>query len=189
MRENWRIKLSVLAGVSALAFSALTVVPAVAEESAGGLQEVGIPAGVRIVEGSAPADGVDIPSLEPEAEAEPGKTGAFSVAAKAAPAANTCLGSTAAYGVKGCFQHNGDIVWSGDTRKDGMSSAVGVYTDYGRAAEVCVNKLGVNTWATCDKDYRETGNVRLRVLRYDGDTGKFYQPESWSGWIPVDGKY
>ncbi|MFI7236347.1 hypothetical protein [Streptomyces cyaneofuscatus] len=47
----------------------------------------------------------------------------------------------------------------------------------------------MNTWATCDKDYRETGNVRLRVLRYDGDTGKFYQPESWSGWIPVDGKY
>lgn len=192
MRENWRIKLSVLAGVSALAFSALTAVPAVAEEAAGGLQEVEMPADVTIVEGFAPADGVGIPSLEPEAEAEPDKTGGPSsaaAAAKAAPAANTCLGSTAAYGVKGCFQHNSDIVWSGDTKKDGMSSAVGVYTDYGRAAEVCVNKLGVNTWATCDKDYRETGNVRLRALRYDGDTGKFYQPESWSGWIPVDGKY
>ncbi|CAM5726440.1 hypothetical protein SBADM41S_09116 [Streptomyces badius] len=57
-----------------------------------------------------------------------------------------------------------------------MSAAVGVYTDYGRAEEVCVNKLGVNTWATCNKDYRESGNVRLRILRYDGDTGKLTSP-------------
>ncbi|MEU3833466.1 hypothetical protein [Streptomyces microflavus] len=185
MRENWRIKVSVVAGVSALAFSALMAAPAVADEAADGLQEVQMPAGVKIVEGLAPVAGADAPSLEPEADAP------FSAAAaaKAAPAANTCLGSTAAYGAKGCFQHNGDIVWAGDTQKDGMSAAVGVYTDYGRAAEVCINKLGVNTWATCNKDYRETGNVRLRVFRYDGDTGKFYQPESWSGWIPVDGKY
>ncbi|MFD5902200.1 hypothetical protein ACFV6B_26075 [Streptomyces microflavus] len=185
MRENWRIKVSVVAGVSALAFSALMAAPAVADEAASSLQEVQMPADVKIVEGLAPVAGADAPSLEPEADAP------FSAAAaaKAAPAANTCLGSTAAYGSKGCFQHNGDIVWAGDTQKDGMSAAVGVYTDYGRAAEVCINKLGVNTWATCNKDYRETGNVRLRVFRYDGDTGKFYQPESWSGWIPVDGKY
>ncbi|MGW9304568.1 hypothetical protein ACWHA3_27630 [Streptomyces cyaneofuscatus] len=185
MRENWRIKVSVLAGASALAFSALTAVPAVADEAVGDLQEVQMPVDVKIVEGLAPAAGSDVPSLEPTTDAP------FSAAAvaKAAPGSSTCLGSTAAYGVTGCFQHNGDIVWAGDTKKDGMSAAVGVYTDYGRAAEVCINKLGVNTWATCDKDYRETGNVRLRALRYDGDTGKFYQPESWSGWIPVDGKY
>ncbi|MFB8105372.1 MULTISPECIES: hypothetical protein [Streptomyces] len=187
MRENWRIKVSAIAGASALAFSALTATPALAEEPAGGLQEVEMPAGVMIVEGLAPDPGADLPSLEPEAETADAPS-ATQAAAKAAPT-NTCLGATAAYGAKGCFQHNGDIVWAGDTKKDGMSAAVGVYTDYGRAAEVCINKLGVNTWATCDKDYRESGNVRLRVLRYDGDTGKFYQPESWSGWVPVDGKF
>ncbi|WP_112490996.1 hypothetical protein [Streptomyces bacillaris] len=185
MRENRRIKVGVLAGVSALAFSVLTGAPALADGPADGLQEVEMPAGVRIVEGLAPGAGGDVPSLEDEADAPVMSM----AAAKAAPAANTCLGTTAAYGAKGCFQHNGDIVWAGDTQKDGMSAAVGVYTDYGRAPEVCINRLGVNTWATCDKDYRETGNVRMRVLRYDGDTGKFYQPESWSGWIPVDGKY
>ncbi|MFJ4969568.1 hypothetical protein [Streptomyces sp. NPDC088755] len=185
MRENWRIKVSALAGASALAFSALTVTPALAEDAVDSLQEVQMPADVKIVEGVAPEAGTDLPSFEPEADAP----SAVQASAKAVPSANTCLGSTAAYGVKGCLQHNRDIVWSGDTKKDGMSAAVGVYTDYGRAAEVCINKLGVNTWATCDKDYREAGNVRLRVLRYDGDTGKFYQPETWSGWIPVDGKY
>lgn len=70
-----------------------------------------------------------------------------------------------------------------------MSSAVGVYTDYGRASFVCINSGGSGSWATCNKDYWEKGDVQLRVLRYDGDTDTFYQPEAWSGWIPVDGQY
>ncbi|MFB6670467.1 hypothetical protein [Streptomyces parvus] len=186
MRENWRSKLSVLAGASALALSAVTATPALADDAPETPVEIQLPADVRIVEGLATEPGTEIPFPADEDETT-GPVGAM--AAKAAPPSNTCLGATAAYGSSGCFQHNGDIIWAGDTKKDGMSAAVGVYTDYGRAEEVCVNKLGVNTWATCNKDYRESGNVRLRILRYDGDTGKFYQPETWSGWIPVDGKF
>ncbi|OKJ57945.1 hypothetical protein [Streptomyces sp. CB02115] len=196
MRENWRSKLSVLAGASALALSAVTATPALADDAPVSPQEVQMPTDVKIVEGGATDPGAEVPfPADQEDQAVPvgtpvpgGQVEAVG-AAKAAPSSSTCLGSTAAYGVSGCFQHNGDIVWAGDTKKDGMSAAVGVYTDYGRAEEVCVNKLGVDTWATCNKDYREGGDVRLRVLRYDGDTGKFYQPETWSGWIPVDGKY
>ncbi|MFI1222216.1 MULTISPECIES: hypothetical protein [unclassified Streptomyces] len=190
MSENWRSKLSVLAGASALALSAVTATPALADDAPVSPQEVQMPADLRIVEGVAPAPGTTVPSpAESAGETEPAGSAEAVAAAKAASPSNTCLGSTSVYGSSGCFQHNGDIVWAGDTKKDGMSAAVGVYTDYGRAEEVCVNKLGVNTWATCNKDYRENGKVRLRVLRYDGDTGKFYQPETWSGWIPVDGKY
>ncbi|MFD4341537.1 hypothetical protein ACFWPP_30695 [Streptomyces anulatus] len=205
MRENWRSKLSVLAGASALALSAVTATPALADDAPVGFQEVRMPTDVKIVEGGATDPGAVVPfpadqddqagpvqSVDPAGPVETPVQGGQAEAvgaAKATPSSSTCLGSTAAYGVSGCFQHNGDIVWAGDTKKDGMSAAVGVYTDYGRAEEVCVNKLGVDTWATCNKDYRENGDVRLRVLRYDGDTGKFYQPETWSGWIPVDGKY
>ncbi|MFE9695664.1 hypothetical protein [Streptomyces sp. NPDC006270] len=201
MRENWRSKLSVLAGTSALVLSAVTATPALADDAPVSPQEVRMPANMKIVEGGATEPGAAAPSpaerAEPAAPAGPavsaGPAGTMEAeavgTAQAAPSSNTCLGSTAAYGASGCFQHSGDIVWAGDTKKDGMSAAVGVYTDYGRAAEVCVNKLGVDTWATCNKNYGEGGNVRLRVLRYDGDTGKFYQPETWSGWIPVDGKY
>ncbi|MGC5529317.1 hypothetical protein [Streptomyces sp. SR-10] len=196
MRENWRSKLSVLAGASALALSAVTATPALADDAPVSPQEVQMPADVKIVEGGVTDPGAAVPLPADEAEqagpvetATPGGQAEAVGAAKATPSSSTCLGSTAAYGVSGCFQHNGDIVWAGDTKKDGMSAAVGVYTDYGRAEEVCVNKLGADTWATCNKDYREGGDVRLRVLRYDGDTGKFYQPETWSGWIPVDGKY
>ncbi|EGJ73803.1 hypothetical protein STTU_1014 [Streptomyces sp. Tu6071] len=130
---------------------------------------------MKITEGVAPAPGTPLPDM--------------SDVAKASSPGSTCLGKTAAYGSNGCFQHNGDIIWAGDTEKDGMSAAVGVYTDYGRPAEACLDTLGVNTWATCNKDYSEKGNVRLQVWRYDGDTGKFYQPEAWSSWIPVDGQY
>ncbi|MEU4179010.1 hypothetical protein [Streptomyces sp. NPDC026589] len=194
MREKWRSKVSVLAGASALAVSVVTVSPALADGVPAGPQEVRIPADVRIVEGGATAPGETVPfpaeAAEPAGPVEGATPGGQAEAvAAAAPSSSACLGSTAAYGASGCFQHNGDIVWAGDTKKDGMSAAVGVYTDYGRAEEVCVNKLGVDTWATCNKDYREDGNVRLRVLRYDGDTGKFYQPETWSGWIPVNGKF
>jgi hypothetical protein len=187
MRGNWRSKVSVLAGASALALSAVTATPALADDAPEAPLEVQMPADVKIVAGAAPAPGTEVPF--PVDGTETTGTADAVASAMAAPPSNTCLGATAAYGSSGCFQHNGDIIWAGDTKKDGMSAAVGVYTDYGRAEEVCVNKLGVNTWATCNKDYRETGNVRLRVLRYDGDTGKFYQPEAWSGWIPVDGKY
>ncbi|MFE7142077.1 hypothetical protein ACFVAG_30390 [Streptomyces sp. NPDC057644] len=187
MRENWRSKLSVLAGASALALAAVTATPALADDAPEAPVEVQLPVDVKVVEGAAAEPGPDFP-FPADGDETTGAADAVA-SAKAAPPSGTCLGATAAYGSNGCFQHNGDIVWAGDTRKDGMSAAVGVYTDYGRAEEVCVNKLGVNTWATCNKDYRETGNVRLRVLRYDGDTGKFYQPEAWSGWIPVDGKF
>ncbi|MFH9292605.1 hypothetical protein [Streptomyces sp. NPDC017520] len=200
MREKWRSKLSVLAGASALAVSVVTVTPALADDAPVGPQEVRMPADVRIVEGGATAPGETVPfpaeqagPVGPAGPAGPVESaasgGQAEAVAAAAPSSSACLGSTAAYGASGCFQHSGDIVWAGDTKKDGMSAAVGVYTDYGRAEEVCVNKLGVDTWATCNKNYREDGNVRLRVLRYDGDTGKFYQPETWSGWIPVDGKF
>ncbi|WP_103534308.1 hypothetical protein [Streptomyces sp. SM11] len=187
MRGNWRSKLSVLVGASALAFSAVTATPALADDAPEAPLEVQVPADVEIVEGIAPEPGTEVPF--PVGGTETTGTADAVASAMAAPPSNTCLGATAAYGSSGCFQHNGDIVWAGDTKKDGMSAAIGVYTDYGRAEAVCINKLGVNTWATCNKDYRETGNVRLRVLRYDGDTGKFYQPEAWSGWIPVDGEY
>lgn len=205
MRESWRSKLSVLAGASALALSAVTATPALADDAPVSPQEVQMPADVKIVEGGVTDPGAAVPfpadqegragpveSVDPAGAVEtpvPGGRAEAVGAAKAVPSSSTCLGSTAAYGTSGCFQHNGDIVWAGDTKKDGMSAAVGVYTDYGRAEEVCVNKLGVDTWATCNKDYREGGGVRLRVLRYDGDTGKFYQPETWSGWIPVDGRF
>ncbi|MEW2313436.1 hypothetical protein AB0918_33160 [Streptomyces sp. NPDC006864] len=197
MRENWRSKSSVLAGAAALALSAVTVTPALAHPAVTATLafaddvpqtsvEVPLPADVRIVEGLTTEAGTEAPLPGDEG----GTTEPVGVmAAKAAPPSNACLGATAAYGASGCFQHNGDIIWAGDTEKDGMSAAVGIYTDYGRAEEVCINKLGVNTWATCNKNYRESGNVRLRVLRYDGDTGKFYQPEATSGWLPVDGKF
>ncbi|MFH9609995.1 hypothetical protein [Streptomyces sp. NPDC017448] len=193
MRGNRRSKLSVLAGASALALSAATATPALARDAARAAVEVSMPADIGIVEGVATAPGAE-PGTDTPFPADEDETGTAGkaeavVSAQAAPPSSTCLGGTAAYGAKGCFQHNGDIVWAGDTQKDGMSAAVGVYTDYGRAAEVCVNKLGAATWATCNKDYRESGDIRLRVLRYDGDTGKFYQPEAWSGWLPVDGKF
>ncbi|MFH8989335.1 hypothetical protein [Streptomyces sp. NPDC017940] len=167
--------MGVLAGASALVLPVTAAPPAPAADPTGHLVEVPMPADVEIVEGVVPAAGTPVPSL--------GGT------PRAAAAAEACLGATSAYGAKGCFQPHGDIIWSRDTEKDGMSAAVGVYTDYGRPAAVCVNRLGADTWATCDKDYREDGNVRLRALRYNGDNGKFYQPETWSGWIPVDGQY
>ncbi|MEV0443758.1 hypothetical protein AB0I84_25795 [Streptomyces spectabilis] len=176
MRENWHVKLSVLAGASALALSAVVATPAWADESSGGFEEVQMPEDVEIVEGVAPAPGT----------VDPPMGGTYKAAAAASGA---CLGATSIYGAKGCYQPRGDVVWSRDTEKDGMSAAVGIYTDYGRPAAVCINTLGADTWATCDKDYRESGKVRLRILRYNGDNGKFYQPESWSGWIPVDGQY
>ncbi|MFD5700548.1 hypothetical protein [Streptomyces lasiicapitis] len=175
MRAKLRVKLSVLAGASALALSVVAATPALADDSSEGLEEVQMPADVEVLEGVAPVPGTAVPFI--------------GGASKAAAASGTCLGATSAYGAKGCFQPHGDVVWSHDTEKDGMSAAVGVYTNYGRAAAVCINKLGVGTWATCNKDYSEDGDVRLRVLRYDGDTGKFYQPQAWSGWIPVDGQY
>ncbi|WP_393057564.1 hypothetical protein [Streptomyces sp. LN549] len=174
MRERMRGRWAVLGGVAALAFSIPTTAPALADESAPALQEVSVPAGAEVIRGTAAVPG-----------AEPSRVGLFA----AAPSSSECLGPVAAYGAQGCFQHYGDTTWSGDTVADGMSAAVGVYTDYGRASFVCINNQGAGTWATCKKDYWEDGDVQLRVLRYDGDTGKFYQPEAWSGWIPADGQF
>lgn len=151
----------------------LAATPALADSAPDEPQEVSMPAGTEIVVGVAPALGAAVPSTD---------------SALAAAASHPCLGTTSTYGARGCFQPYGDVIWSRDTERDGKSSAVGVYTDYGRASSVCINKGGVDTWATCNKDYWEKGNVQLRVLRYDSDTGKFYQPEDWSGWIPVDGQ-
>ncbi|WP_324607912.1 hypothetical protein [Streptomyces sp. Tu6071] len=91
-------------------------------------------------------------------------------------------------GSQGCFQPYGDVVFSGDTQADGRSSVTIVYTDYGREPFGCYNSTGANTWVKCNKNYREDGNVYLKVLRYDKPTGKYYQPEAKSSWIPVDGQ-
>ncbi len=162
-----------LSGVAAFTFSVLTAAPALADESPEVLREVSVPAGTEIVEGALVSSGTG-----------PAQAGL----SKAAPTGE-CLGPIAAYGVQGCFQHYGDITWVGDTKSDGMSAAVGVFTRYGRASFVCLDTQGVNTWATCKKNYWEDGDVRLQALRYDRNTGKFYEPENWSGWIPVDGQY
>ncbi|MEW2347521.1 hypothetical protein AB0904_07600 [Streptomyces sp. NPDC006684] len=188
MRNKWRAELGVLTGASALVLSAVTASPVAADETPPatargdegpppGWREVEMPPGTKIAEGVAPARDAPLPDVKAAA------------AAAAAGPPSSCLGATAAYGAGGCFVPYGDIFWVGDLRKDGMSAAVGIYTDYGRAPDVCLNKNGVNTWVTCNKDYREDGNVRLQVWRYDSGTGKFYQPEAWSSWIPVDGQY
>ncbi|WP_199781380.1 hypothetical protein [Streptomyces sp. SPB074] len=130
-------------------------------------------------------EGVDMGTAGPLAES--GTEAAR--AATATTAAPSCIGTTAAYGATVCFVPYGDVVWVLDTKKDGMSAAGGVYTDYGRASRVCVNSAGVNHWVKCDYDYWEKGNIQLRALRYDSGTAKFYVPDAWSDWLPVDGKY
>ncbi|MFI6642686.1 hypothetical protein [Streptomyces sp. NPDC050504] len=109
---------------------------------------------------------------------------ASTLSAAAVPPDSWCAN---AYGSKVCFQHDGDVVWVLDTVSDGMSAVGGVYTNYGRAPEACRNKAGAKQWVYCDKDYAEDGKVRLRALRYDGDTGKYYQPQAYSAWLSVDG--
>lgn len=180
MRARMSGRWAVLGGVTALTTSLLTSAPARAEEPLNALRKVLFPvSAIDLIT----ADTVeDVPTVTPK---EPFPT----TLSQAATTTGACLGATASYGAEGCFQHNGDTTWVADTVADGMSAAVGVYTDYGRPSFACINNQGAHTWAICKKDYRETGNVRLRILRYDGDTKKFYQPESWSGWIPVDGQF
>ncbi|WP_431034267.1 hypothetical protein ACQYWQ_11540 [Streptomyces sp. P6-2-1] len=131
--------------------------------------------------------GVDMGTRGPFAES--GAEGAAPRASAAATSAPTCIGTTVAYGSTACFVPYGDVVWVLDTKKDGMSAAGGVYTDYGRSSRVCLNKAGVNHWVKCDYDYWEKGNIQLRALRYDSGTAKFYVPDAWSDWLPVDGKF
>ncbi|MFE7627265.1 hypothetical protein [Streptomyces sp. NPDC057509] len=168
-----RGRLGALTGAAVLAVSVMTTMPALADESPGELREVTLPPGTEIV-------------MATPVAASKGTSAPASADAGGLPA--ECLGVTASYGAVGCFQHYGDTVWSADTQADGMSSAVGVYTDYGREPAVCVNPRGVGTMATCKYDYWEKGNVQLLVMRYDGDTGTFYQPQARSSWLPVDGK-
>ncbi|MET8554112.1 hypothetical protein ABZV64_03965 [Streptomyces sp. NPDC004959] len=132
-------------------------------------------------------EGVDMGTQGPFAESGPDAEATR--AAEETTAAPSCIGTTVAYGSTVCFVPHGDVVWVLDTKKDGMSAAGGVYTDYGRASRVCVNKAGVNHWVRCDYDYWEKGNIQLRALRYDSGTQKFYVPDAWSDWLPVDGKY
>ncbi len=133
-------------------------------------------------------EGVDMGTQGPLADTG-AADGMATRAAAETTAAPSCIGTTVAYGSTVCFAPYGDVVWVLDTKKDGMSAAGGVYTDYGRGSRVCVNKAGVDHWVKCDYDYWEKGNVQLRALRYDSGTGKFYVPDAWSDWIPVDGKY
>lgn len=164
-----------LAGAAALGCALLGTGPAsAADEEPGTTPEV--------------VEGVDMGTRGPFAESGAAE-GLATRAVAAADAAPRCVGTTAAYGSTTCFVPHGDVVWVLDTRKDGMSAAAGVYTDYGRASRVCVNKAGANHWVTCDYDYWEKGDIRLRALRYDSGTQRFYVPEAWSAWIPVDGKY
>ncbi|WP_306292943.1 hypothetical protein [Streptomyces tsukubensis] len=108
--------------------------------------------------------------------------------AKAAGSTHACLGATAVAGAEGCFQPYGDVIWVHDTKSDGRSAAVGVTTDYGRAGYVCIHSGGAGTWGTCNKNYKETGNVKLQVATYEKPTGRYFQPLAYSGWIPVDGQ-
>nr|WP_301251540.1 hypothetical protein [Streptomyces somaliensis] len=141
---------------------------------------------------AAPATAEDPVADVPEWTVAPGTDQSDATTGTRAPMSSSSLPPdswcVSTYGSKVCFQHDGDVVWVLDTASDGMSAIGGVYTDYGRAPEACRNKSGYNTWVKCDKDYDESGNVRLRALRYDGDTGRYYQPEAYSGWLPVDGR-
>lgn len=130
---------------------------------------------------------VDVPAwtVQDGVAQAPATIGAVStLAASSVPPDSWCV---SVYGSKTCFQHDGDVVWVLNTAADGMSAVGGICADYGRAAEACRNKSGNGVWVTCDKDYAESGNIRLRALRYDGDTGKYDQPEAYSGWLPVGG--
>ncbi|MCP9956268.1 hypothetical protein [Streptomyces sudanensis] len=125
-------------------------------------------------------------TLTPGTEEDGAATGVRTPMASSSLPPDSWCAST--YGSKVCFQHDGDVVWVLDTAADGMSAIGGVYTDHGRGPEACRNKSGHNRWVKCAKDYDESGRVRLRALRYDGDTGRYHQPEAYSGWLPVDGR-
>jgi hypothetical protein len=80
-------------------------------------------------------------------------------------------------GAEGCFEPDGDKFYVKDTKADGYSAVVRWYTDYGRWG-TCRNSLGAGKWAVCNKDFKEGYYIHWRVTRYNGDTGKWVDPES-----------
>lgn len=168
MRVNGRLKTAVAGGALALALSAFGVSPVEADDGQPTGLEVEMPTDLKITEATEVPEGT-----EPSA---------------AAAATHPCIGYTATYASSGCFQAYGDVIIAKDLLADGKSAAVGVFTDYGRAAEVCIVSFGAGTTGKCDMDYWEKGNVQLKVLLYDYDTDEYYQPIAWSDWLPVDGQ-
>lgn len=197
LRGVHKVRRGVLTGAAALACAAaLLATPAAAEDEPARPEATTLPAGTTPTEGVDQGPAIDA-ATAPQPETAPDATASASTATASASSAATsasgppsdCIGRTAAYGSSVCFVPEGDVVWVLDTEKDGMSAAAGIYTDYGRGAEACLDKSGANHWVKCDFDYSEKGNVQLRAFRYDTDTDKFYVPEAYSDWIPVNGKY
>ncbi|CAM5711140.1 hypothetical protein SALBM135S_01633 [Streptomyces alboniger] len=173
MSTKTRLQCAVLSGAAMFALSATVAFPAQADEQPSAeLVKVEMPADLEIVEAT------------PATAATPAPD---SAAASRAPS-RPCLGVTSTYGSAGCFQPYGDLIWTQDTASDGLSSVTVVYTDYGRPAYGCVNSNKADSWGYCNKDYKEKGNVRLKVLRYDSKTKDWYQPIAQSDLIPVDGQ-
>lgn len=188
MRGHRSGRWGALAGAVVIVTSLLLAGPALADEAPSGAPGTAqTPADTHLVDGA--DQGTTGPEDGTPADAQAPGQPATQVTAAAAAAPGNCIGRTAAYGSTVCFVPGGDVVWVLDTQKDGMSAAAGIYTDYGRGAEACLNKSGVNHWVKCDFNYSEKGNIQLRAFRYDSGTGKFYVPETYSDWIPVDGKY
>ncbi|MFE9252226.1 hypothetical protein [Streptomyces sp. NPDC007088] len=191
LRGVHKVRRGALTGAAALACAAaLLATPAAAGEEPAD-SDAAFPAGATLSEGvdqSPATDGATEAGPETAPDATVSARSAAATSASSGPPSD-CIGRTAAYGSSACFVPDGDVVWVLDTEKDGMSAAAGIYTDYGRAPEACLNKSGVNHWVKCDFDYSEKGRVQLRAFRYDTDTDKFYVPEAYSDWLPVNGRY
>ncbi|MER5652699.1 hypothetical protein ACIRRT_39885 [Streptomyces sp. NPDC102256] len=173
MGLKMRLKCVVIGGAATLAMSSLVAYPAQADtQPPAGYVEVDMPADLEIVEAT------------PASTENP----APSAAAASKATSHPCLGVTAVYGSTGCFQPYGDLVWSQDTESDGHSSVTVVHANYDRPDYACVNTGKAGSWGSCNKDYREDGDVRLTVLRYDMQDKKWYQPQATSDWVPVDGQ-
>ena len=71
-----------------------------------------------------------------------------------------------------CFVPHGDYFYVKDMRADGKSAvAYWVELDGSRRTGACVNSLGYNTWARCNKDFVEGRRLSIRAGTYNGTTG------------------
>lgn len=146
MSANWRLKSAVTGGVVSLALSAFGVSPAQADDQPPtGLVKVEVPADMEIVEATAPPAGT-------------APAGSATVLAD-----HPCIGWTYAYGSTGCFQAYGDVIWAMDTKADGMSAAVIVNTNYGRAPTPASTAWGTARRAGAT---RTTGRVATSGYRF-----------------------
>jgi hypothetical protein len=79
------------------------------------------------------------------------------------------------YGMDGstvCFRANGDQIWVFDSKSDGFSAVARWYTDYGRWG-TCRNAHGYNTWAVCNKDFKEGYEFSFRPALYDAESDSY----------------